>query len=151
MLFSRPATSDSFAIPWTVAPPRFLCPWDFLSENTGVGCHFLLQGIFPTQGVNLRLLGRLFPTQGLNLRLLGLLPWQVDSLPLSHLESLHVGYTCFNMCLAQYSQIVSMGMAIRERSGAVEKVLKTSRPLLPPLKGGDDMKKPQMFPISFFS
>ena len=81
-----------------------------------------MQGIFPTQGVNLRLLGRLFPTQGLNLRLLGLLPWQVDSLPLSHLESLHVGYTCFNMCLAQYSQIVSMGMAIRERSGAVEKV-----------------------------
>ena len=25
-------------------------------KNTGVGCHFLLQGIFPTQGSNLRLL-----------------------------------------------------------------------------------------------
>ena len=26
--------------------------WDFLGKNTGVGCHFLLQGIFPTQGSN---------------------------------------------------------------------------------------------------
>ena len=27
-------------------------PWDFPGKNTGVGCHFLLQGIFPTQGWN---------------------------------------------------------------------------------------------------
>ena len=32
---------------------RFLCPWDFPGKNTGVGCHFFLQGIFPTQGSNL--------------------------------------------------------------------------------------------------
>ena len=32
---------------------RFLCPWDSLGKNTGVGCHFLLQGIFLTQGSNL--------------------------------------------------------------------------------------------------
>ena len=38
-----------FAIPWTAA---FLHPWDFPGKNTGVGCHFLLQGIFPTQGSN---------------------------------------------------------------------------------------------------
>ena len=25
-------------------PTRFLCPWDSPSKNTGVGCHFLLQG-----------------------------------------------------------------------------------------------------------
>ena len=31
---------------------RLLCPWDFPGENTGAGCHFLLQGIFPTQGSN---------------------------------------------------------------------------------------------------
>ena len=31
---------------------RFLCPWNFKSRNTGVGCHFLLQGIFLTQGSN---------------------------------------------------------------------------------------------------
>ena len=26
-----------------------ICPWNFPGKNTGVGCHFLLQGIFPTQ------------------------------------------------------------------------------------------------------
>ena len=29
---------------------RLLCPWNFPGNNTGVGSHFLLQGIFPTQG-----------------------------------------------------------------------------------------------------
>ena len=29
---------------------RLLCPLDFPGKNTGVGWHFLLQGIFPTQG-----------------------------------------------------------------------------------------------------
>ena len=33
-----------------------LCPWDFPGKNTGVRCHFLLQGIFLTQGSNLGLL-----------------------------------------------------------------------------------------------
>ena len=33
-----------------------LHPWDFPGKNTGVGCHFLLQGTFPTQGSNLHLL-----------------------------------------------------------------------------------------------
>ena len=28
------------------------CPWNFPGKNTGVGCHFLLQGIFLTQGLN---------------------------------------------------------------------------------------------------
>ena len=41
--------------------------WDFWVKNTGVGCHFLLRGIFLTQGSNLHLLF--------------LLQWQVDSLP----------------------------------------------------------------------
>ena len=35
-----------------------LCPWDLPGKNTGVGCHFLLQGIFPTQGSNPHLLLR---------------------------------------------------------------------------------------------
>ena len=35
--------------PW---PTWLLRPWDFPGKNTGVGCHFLLQGIFPTQGLN---------------------------------------------------------------------------------------------------
>ena len=42
-----------------------LCPCDFPGKNTGADCHFLLQGIFLTQGLNLHLLH-----------------WQVGSLPL---------------------------------------------------------------------
>ena len=57
-----------FATPGTVAT-TLLCPWDSPSKNTGVGCRALLQGIFPTQG--------------LNLCLLCLLHWQVGSLPLA--------------------------------------------------------------------
>ena len=37
--------SDSFATPWTHGAHQ-----DFPGKNTGVGCHFLLKGIFPTQG-----------------------------------------------------------------------------------------------------
>jgi len=33
-------------------PARLLCPWDSPGKNTGMGGHFLLQGIFPTQGSN---------------------------------------------------------------------------------------------------
>ena len=35
---------------------RLLCPWNSPGKNTAVGCHFLLQGIFLTQGSNLCLL-----------------------------------------------------------------------------------------------
>ena len=34
------------------SPYRLLCLWDSPGKNTGVGCHSLLQGIFPTQGSN---------------------------------------------------------------------------------------------------
>ena len=57
-----------FAAPRTVACQVPL-PWDSPSKNTRVGYHFLLQGTFPTQG--------------LNLCLLHLLHWQVGSLPLA--------------------------------------------------------------------
>ena len=40
---------------WTIAS-TLLCPWDSLGKDTGAGCHALLQGIFPTQGLNLSLL-----------------------------------------------------------------------------------------------
>ena len=39
-------------------PARLLCPWDSPGKNSGMGCHALLQGIFPTQGWNLGLLHR---------------------------------------------------------------------------------------------
>ena len=38
-----------FASLWTVA--RLLCPWNFPGKNTGVGCHFLLQGGLPEAGI----------------------------------------------------------------------------------------------------
>ena len=58
--------------PCGLQPTRLLCPWHFPGKNTGVGCHFLLQGIFPSQGPSPHLLR-----------------WQVDSLWLSHLGSLY--------------------------------------------------------------
>ena len=35
--------------PCRLWPARLPCPWDSPSKNTGVGCHAVLQGIFPTQ------------------------------------------------------------------------------------------------------
>ena len=62
-----------FGTPWTVA---YQAPLSmvFSGKNTGVGCHFLPQGIFLTQELNL-----------------GLLHWQVDSSPLHHLGSPGMG------------------------------------------------------------
>ena len=48
-------------------PTRLLCLWDVSGRNTGVGCHFLLQGSSQLRDWSLAL--------------------QVDSLPLSHRES----------------------------------------------------------------
>ena len=56
--------------PHVLQPTNLLCPWDFPGKNTGVGYHFLFQGIFLTQGQNLHLLH-----------------WQWGSLPLSHREA----------------------------------------------------------------
>ena len=49
LLFS--VISDSFVTPWTIAHQALLS-MDNPGKNTGVGCHFLLQGIFLTQGSN---------------------------------------------------------------------------------------------------
>ena len=54
-LFSRSVMSDSLW-PHGLLPTRFLCPWDSPGKNTGVGCYFFLQGIFPTQESNQGLL-----------------------------------------------------------------------------------------------
>ena len=53
-----------FVTPWTIARQAPLL-WNFPVKNTGGGCHFLLQGIFLTQGWNPYLLS--------------LLHWQPDS------------------------------------------------------------------------
>ena len=67
--------------PHRLSPTRLLYPWDFPGKNTGVGCCFLLHGIFLTQGSN--------PS---------LLHWQVDSLPLSQIMCKQKGmfkFSCF--------------------------------------------------------
>ena len=81
---------DSFATPWTVAHQDPLSMGfsrqDYWSgvplpslKNTGVGCYFLLLGIFPMQGSNL-----------------SLQHWQADSLPLSHVG---YGFRCSSFLL----------------------------------------------------
>ena len=56
-----------FCNPVEFSLPDSFFPWNFPGKNTGVACHFLLWGIFPTQEFNTHLLH-----------------WQADSLPLSH-------------------------------------------------------------------
>ena len=81
--------------------PSDSCPWDFSGKNTGMGCHFLLQGIFLTQRSNLCLLR--------------LLHWQADSLPLAppgkpkrverltpNLEKRSFSFLCLLLCVCRY-------------------------------------------------
>ena len=61
MFFAMPmylVMSDSLQ-PFGLQPTRLLCLWGFPGKNIGAGCHFLLQGIFPSQESNPRLLCRL--------------------------------------------------------------------------------------------
>ena len=41
-------------LPHGLQPTRLLCPWDSPGKNTGVGCHFLLQGNLPDPGIKPR-------------------------------------------------------------------------------------------------
>ena len=53
-MLSSSVMSNSFETPWTVAhqAPMGVRPWDFSHKYTRMGCYFLLQDIFPTQGSN---------------------------------------------------------------------------------------------------
>ena len=70
----------TFCDPWTI-----YSPWDSLGQNSGVGNHSLLLGIFLTQGSSPRLLH-----------------WQVDSLTLCHLR-IHQGLQVHSLHLCLYS------------------------------------------------
>ena len=80
-------TSDSLW-PHGLYLARLLCPWNFPGKNPGVGCHFLLQGVIPTQGSNLSLLC--------------LLHWQVYSLSMHWLESLTNTYRKLIKCIKDH-------------------------------------------------
>ena len=69
-LFSRVGLSATL---WTIAPQAPLSMGFPRQEYWSGGCHFLLQGAFPTQG--------------LNPHLLHLLHWQAGSVPLVPLKS----------------------------------------------------------------
>ena len=60
LFFNCSLVSDPLP-PHGLWPARLFYPCDSPDKSTGVGCHFLLQGIFLTQGWNL-----------------GLLSWQAD-------------------------------------------------------------------------
>ena len=67
LLFTRSVVSDSLR-PRGLWPASLLCPGNSPGKNPGVGCHALLQEVFPTQGLN--------PC------LLCVVHWQAASLPL---------------------------------------------------------------------
>ena len=71
-------------------PTRFPCQQDSLGKNTGVGCHALLQ--------------RIFPTEGSNLCLLHLLSWQADSLQLAPPGKPH--FPCASLWKVRKSQLL---------------------------------------------
>ena len=82
-----------FVTPWTVARQAPLsCPWEFPGRNTRVGCHFLLQGIFLTQGWDMSL---------------SLLLGQADSLPLHHLRGYSIMSANFNIYIS-FNRFVSL-------------------------------------------
>ena len=76
--------------PVDCSPPGSSVHGDSPGKNTGVGCHALLQGIFPSQGLN--------PSP------LHLLHWQVASLLLSHLGN----PSLLPVCCAALSRSVTL-------------------------------------------
>ena len=49
---SFPQFCRTLCDPMDCKPFRLLCPWDVSGKNSGVGCHFLLQGIYMAQAFN---------------------------------------------------------------------------------------------------
>ena len=47
-----PESESCSVVSVSLRPHGIKSPWDSLGQNTGVGSHSLLQGIFPTQGLN---------------------------------------------------------------------------------------------------
>ena len=80
-MLSLSALSDSLQ-PYRLQPARILSVWNSSGANTRAVCHFLLQGIFLTQGSNSLLLH--------------LLLWLADSFPLYHLGNPKIFLGGFN-------------------------------------------------------
>ena len=52
MIFPKEIKWKSLVVSDSLWPHRLYSPWNSPGQNTGVGSHFLFQGIFPTQGSN---------------------------------------------------------------------------------------------------
>ena len=93
IMLSRSVASD-YLQPHGLQFIKLFCPWNSPSQNTGVDCHFLLQGIFPTQGLN--------PC------LQRLLHWQADSLPVAPPGKPNLLVPCNLEKYFQLSQLLSV-------------------------------------------
>ena len=106
--------------PHGLSPTRLLCSWNFAGKNTGMGWHFVLQGIFPTHGSNP-------PLFHLPLSLMHLLPWKIDSLPVHHpwsppsdLKNLIFEYHCYQCsekAMASHSSTLAWKIPWLEKPG----------------------------------
>ena len=126
------------------SPARFLCPWDSPGKNTGVGCHALLQGIFPTQGWNPFLLRLMY--------------WQAGSLPLApptgSVRFSSVAQSCLTLCnpmnrstpgLPIHHQLPEFTQTHVHR---VSDAIQPSHPLSSPSPSAPNPSQHQSFPMS---
>ena len=95
LFFSLFSCVRLFVTPWTVAQQDPLS-MGFSSKNTGAGCCFLLQGIFPAWR-----------------SILCLLLWWVDSLPLSHQGNLKSIFNAFKN--TQLSLLPGVSLNVRSK------------------------------------
>ena len=96
--------------PMGLQPTRLLCPWYSPVKNTGVGCHSLLQEIFPTQG--------------LNPYLLCLLYWQAGSL----LPAPPGKPVCVCVCVCILFQFMYICMLVAQSSLTLSDAMDGSQP-----------------------
>ena len=99
----------------TLVTSWLFCPWDSPGKNTGVSCHFLLQGIFLTRGLNLRLLRcRWFftaelPGKHINkyniIRKLGMIHWYSSSILLRFNQFYMDSFVCECVCVCVFSSV----------------------------------------------
>ena len=114
-----------FTTLWTIAS-SLLCLWDSPGKCTGVSCHALLQGIFPTQGSNPYLLC--------------LLHWQAGSLPLAPpgkplttlLYSVSTSFLLFIIVIlfCIYMYIINLTMLVINNKLSLNKIFKIAMYLL---------------------
>ena len=109
-----------------LSPTRLFCPWNSPGKNTGVGCRFLLQGIFPTWGSNPGLLYLLLSRQILS-------RWAIGEARLSSERS-----NIVSLGITSYSAIHPIFLKFFASESAVLYILQSS-PHLPP--------QPQAYPL----